>query len=58
MLFKKTISEGMKLKDKELTSKKIYSGGEDIIKRILTSIWEETTGVSTTWEVEKDIEGE
>jgi len=48
-LIKKEVKEVLGIGENELISKKTYSGGEDIIKRILRSIWTGISKVSTNW---------
>jgi len=48
-LIKKEVKEVLGIGENELISKKTYIGGEDIIKRILCSIWTGISKVSTNW---------
>lgn len=48
-LIKKEVKEVLGIGENELISKKTYIGGEDIIKRILRSIWTGISKVSTNW---------
>lgn len=56
MIKYKTVAEVIGAKEKVLKSRRVYSEGEDIIIRILTSIWEDINKEETTWEVEQRIQ--
>lgn len=45
-----TVLEKVGCLENTLKSRKIYDGGEDIITRFLSSIWQEISKVSTTWQ--------
>lgn len=55
-LFKKEISEVIGVREISLKSRKIYSGGEEIVTRLLSNIWDDIEKVSTTWAESKTIE--
>lgn len=44
------------MREISLKSRKIYSGGEEIVTRLLSNIWDDIEKVSTTWAESKTIE--
>ena len=55
-LFEKEISEAIGMREISLKSRKVYSGGEEIVTRLLSDIWDGIEKVSTTWAENKIIE--
>jgi len=55
-LYKKEIAESIGMREISLRSRKIYSGGEEIVTRLLSDIWDGVDKVSTTWAESKTIE--
>jgi len=55
-LFEKEIKEAIGVREISLKSRKIYSGGEEIVTRLLSDIWDGVDKVSTTWAENKIIE--
>ena len=55
-LFEKEIKEAIGVREISLKSRKIYSGGEKIVTRLLSDIWDGVDKVSTTWAESKTIE--
>ena len=55
-LFEKEIKESIGMREISLKSRKIYSGGEEIVTRLLSDIWDGVDKVSTTWADNKIIE--
>jgi len=49
-IYKKAVHEKIGIKEKTLQGSRIHSGGEDITIIALSSIWETTSSVSTTWD--------
>ena len=54
--YAKQVSEAIGTKEKTLRGSKVYSGGEEITIITLSSIWETTSSVSTTWEDSKTLQ--
>jgi len=48
-LIKKEVTESIGMREISLKSRKIYSGGEEIVIRLLSNIWDDIEKVSTTW---------
>ena len=55
-LFEKEIKEAIGVREISLKSRKIYSGGEEIVTRLLSDIWDGVDKVSTVWAENKIIE--
>jgi len=55
-LYKKEVTEAIGMREISLKSRKIYSGGEEIVTRLLSDIWDGVDKVSTTWAESKIIE--
>lgn len=55
-LFEKEIKEAIGVREISLKSRKIYSGGEEIVTRLLSDIWDGVDKVSTVWAENKTIE--
>jgi len=55
-LYKVEVKESIGMREISLRSRKVYSGGEEIVTMLLSDIWDNLEKVSTTWAESKVIE--
>lgn len=56
VIYTMAVAEGIGMREVKLRSKREYSEGEDIITRILSSIWRDIDKKETTWETTKKVQ--
>ena len=48
--YQKSVAEKIGIKEKTLQGSRTYSGGKEITRIALSSIWDTLSAVSTTWD--------